>query len=82
MCIRDRNKPNHYHFLILGLELEFRQFHQIRYQFLPLHILNPKDAIVGLWMYLENREAQMGLRTVSYTHLDVYKRQILRISFP
>ena len=37
----------------------------------------PTDTVFGLGVIYENEEALRALKAVSYTHLDVYKRQII-----
>ena len=42
-----------------------------------LEVGSPRNDI----FFLDNDELKLCIRTVSYTHLDVYKRQILDIAF-
>ena len=85
MCIRDRNKPWKYGQLIATVDFPIykddalvnREQDSLLASFQPYYLLDKqveKDAIAKL---KENYHTHLkGILPVSYTHLDVYKRQL------
>ena len=65
MCIRDRAKVEDYKELGLNSET-----------CVAFNITSKEQVIINTWYGGEMKKGMFSMMTVSYTHLDVYKRQL------